>query len=110
MNLFSVIRQKLIERKFKRQKLAIIQFIPVTQCTNIIAQCLENGWEKGRIYVGTDSWRHDGNITLSKGFSTLTFSRDISGNGQVSGPEMAIHGLADQYQLTASAKPVWPVN
>ncbi|WP_416305973.1 hypothetical protein [Neptunicella sp. SCSIO 80796] len=105
MKLVTAIRHKLLELKYKRNKLAIIQFVPADQCNHIIQQCLDDGWEKGRIYAGTNSWKEDGKVTLSKGFSTLDFSRDANGKGQVSGPDKAIYGLAAEYQLTASAVP-----
>ncbi|GAB3020250.1 hypothetical protein [Bowmanella dokdonensis] len=104
MNPFRALYRALLRRKFRSRGLAIIQAIPRIQFDSVIETCLQEGWEKGRLYEGTDSWRKDGRLSLRKGTSTLEFERNED-QGQITGPRPAIEGLARRYDLAFFNEP-----
>lgn len=105
MSFFTKLNKKLVENRFKRKGLNIIQGIPTNDIKEIISLYVSEGWEIGSQYSSKDALINSGECAIRRGQSTLLFEWSEASKGSITGPERIVFGLANQFKLTALAFP-----
>ena len=105
MSFFTKLNQKLIESRFKRKGLNIIQGISTEQIKNIISLYVNEGWEIGPQYFNKDALIDNGECAIRRGQSTLLFEWSEGSQGSITGPERIVVSIARQNTLTALTSP-----
>lgn len=105
MSLFTKLNQKLVESRFKRKGLNIIQDIPTEQIKEILAFYVDEGWEISSQYYNQESLIESGECAIRRGQSTLLFEWSESSKGAITGPERIVVSIAGQQKLKALASP-----
>jgi hypothetical protein len=105
MSFFSKLNQKLIENRFKRKGLNIIQDIPSEKIKEIISFYVNEGWEIGPQYFNKDALIDSGECAIRRGQSTLLFEWSEGSQGSITGPERIVTSIAHQNTLTAHTSP-----
>ena len=106
MSFFTKLNQKLVESRFKRKGLNIIQDIPTQQIKDIISSYVDEGWEIGSQYSNKDSLIDSGECAIRRGLSTLLFEWSENCKGSITGPERIVVSIASQNTLTALTSPL----
>jgi len=105
MSFFTKLNHKLVESRFKRKGLNIIQEIPKQQINEILATYVAEGWEIGSQYFSQESLLKSGECAIRRGQSTLLFEWAEVCKGAITGPERIIVSIANKYQLIALKSP-----
>lgn len=105
MSLLHTIQRKMLENKFKRQHLNIIEDIPETQLNDIRTHFIQQGWElteqkqSKRALINIQSW------ILRKGNSKLEFTYNSSEHGSICGLDRILKDIAKHQGLLSLKAP-----
>ena len=105
MSFFTKLNKKLVENRFKRKGLNIIQDIPTEQIEEIISTYVDEGWEIGPQYFNKDTLIDNGECAIRRGQSTLLFEWSENCKGSITGPERIVVSIANQHKLMALEAP-----
>jgi hypothetical protein len=105
MGFFTKLNHKLVENRYKRKGLNIIQDIPTAQIQEVLTVFVDEGWELGTQYYNQESLIESGECAIRRGQSTLVFRWNESTKGSITGPERIIVSIANKHKLAALASP-----
>jgi hypothetical protein len=109
MGLFSILKQKFVVARFKRNDLRIIESIQPMIINAILSKLISEGWELAVQFETPESLNLQGECIIRRGQSTLVFTLNDdyadASVGAIEGPARIVNALASQQQLLALTAP-----